>query len=150
MDGISAAASIIAVIQLTQEVFKLCQDYIFAVKDARRDIELLTNEVMALHDILETLDEWMQGTDAAKFGILSKIQKPSGGPLDICQRELESIRDTLKRFQTTSCSGGQTTMRRFGMKALRWPFSGRELKAKVDALSQGKDTLNLALTAEST
>ena len=75
MEGVGAAASVIAVIQLTQEVYKLCQSYVLSVKNARRDIDLLCKEVMDLHDVLETLDNWLQGTDASESLILSKLKE---------------------------------------------------------------------------
>ena len=150
MEGVGAAASVIAVIQLTQEVYKLCQSYVLSVKNARRDIDLLCKEVMDLHDVLETLDNWLQGTDASESLILSKLKESSGGPLDLCQKELKSIKEILETYTSPTGAGGQQMMKRVGMRALKWPFSERDLKAKINTLQKGKDSLNLALTAENT
>lgn len=148
MEGVGAAASVIAVIQLTQEVYKLCQSYVLSVKNARRDIDLLCKEVMDLHDVLETLDNWLQGTDTSEFLILSKLKELSGGPLYLCQKELKSIKEILETYTSPTGAGGQQMMKMVGMRALKWPFSERDLKAKINTPQKGKDSLNLALTAE--
>ena len=150
MDGLSNAASVIAVIQLAESVYKLCQGYIFSVKDARRDIGLLCKEIMALHDVLVAVREWFKEGDSTTSGTVGQLRETSRRPLDICQKELESIGKTLERFQSTTDPEPQNTMRRFGMRALKWPFSEKDLKARIDALSGCKETLNLALTAETT
>jgi hypothetical protein len=41
MDGLSGAASIIAVVEISAKVVSLCVQYSVAVKDAKRDIERL-------------------------------------------------------------------------------------------------------------
>jgi ankyrin repeat domain-containing protein 50 len=139
MDGLSAAASVIALIQLTELVFSLCRDYILSTKEARRDIELICGEVTALHDVLDTLDGWLQGSnDPSKFSILKKIQAPAGvGPLEVCQRELQEIRVVLEKYKaqppTSGASSGVGTssrMRRFGGRALKWPFDSKDVKAR--------------------
>ena len=48
MDPLSATASIIAVIHVSSQVFNLCQKYYTGVKDARKDIQRLRNEVISL------------------------------------------------------------------------------------------------------
>ncbi|CAJ2502513.1 Uu.00g099070.m01.CDS01, partial [Anthostomella pinea] len=83
MEGLSAAASVIAVIQLSDAVFTLCRGYVLAVKDARRDIELLCNE----------------GGDHARFRTLHKLPRSPNGPLESCQRELQAINDILSQYQ---------------------------------------------------
>ena len=150
MDGLSNAASIIAVIQLAGSVYKLCQGYILSVKDARRDIELLCREIVALHDVLKAIDGHSQRTDTSKPSILRQIQKSCGEPLKMCHDELKSIQDTLETYLPTADANSLKPMSRVGMRALKWPFTQKDLKVKIDTLGKGKDTLNLALTAETT
>jgi len=57
MDGLSAAASVIAVIQIAEDVYGKLSDYICAVKDASNDIERLKDEVLALRDVLEKVEK---------------------------------------------------------------------------------------------
>jgi len=39
MDGLSIAASIIAVVQISEKIIALCGEYTIVVKDAKGDIE---------------------------------------------------------------------------------------------------------------
>jgi hypothetical protein len=41
MDGLSAAASVIAVLQISAQLFDLCRTYYLNVKDARKDTQRL-------------------------------------------------------------------------------------------------------------
>jgi hypothetical protein len=52
MDAVSAAANVIALIQISGQVFDLCQSYYLGVKNAREDSCRLRNEVMSLQDVL--------------------------------------------------------------------------------------------------
>ncbi|PKY03251.1 WD40 repeat-like protein [Aspergillus campestris IBT 28561] len=65
MDPLSAAASVIAVVQLTATIVQLCGVYASKVKDAKQDILRLGEEVDALRKILITLHEFMSGPDGA-------------------------------------------------------------------------------------
>ncbi|KAK4220684.1 hypothetical protein QBC38DRAFT_493706 [Podospora fimiseda] len=49
MDGLGAAASVIAVIELTAKLISLCLEYSSAVKNARSDIERLRNHTERLN-----------------------------------------------------------------------------------------------------
>ena len=53
MDPVSAAASIIAIIQISGSVISLCYQYISSVKDAHGDITKVLSEVASLKVILE-------------------------------------------------------------------------------------------------
>ena len=53
MDGLSAAASVVALIQISGQIFTLCQDYFSSVKNAREDIRRLRDEVMFLQDAVD-------------------------------------------------------------------------------------------------
>ena len=52
MDGLSAAASVIAAVQISGQVFNLCQTYYSEVSDARRDMQRLCDEVTSLRNVL--------------------------------------------------------------------------------------------------
>lgn len=67
MDGISAAANVIAVIQLTGNILKLCGGYIKEVKDARKDIVSLQQEVAGLREVLEKLSDFLYGIYGRKL-----------------------------------------------------------------------------------
>jgi uncharacterized phage infection (PIP) family protein YhgE len=57
MDGVSAAASIIAVIQIRQTVATILKDYYSGVRDARKDIQRLYNTINRLEAILTCIND---------------------------------------------------------------------------------------------
>jgi hypothetical protein len=52
MQGVSAAASIIAVIHISARVIGLCRKYYLEVRDAKMDIQRLHDEMMPLKTVL--------------------------------------------------------------------------------------------------
>jgi hypothetical protein len=62
MDGLSAAASIVAVVQVIGSIVKICGGYIKGVKDTRKDIISLKREVADLIGLLEKLGELLHSS----------------------------------------------------------------------------------------
>jgi hypothetical protein len=55
MDGLSGAASVIAVVDISAKVASLCFQYSVAVKDVKADIERLLGKVKDVKNVLEKL-----------------------------------------------------------------------------------------------
>ena len=55
MDPLSITASVIAIIQLTSQIYSSCQQYYSNVKSARKDIDRISNEINNLAAILKKL-----------------------------------------------------------------------------------------------
>jgi hypothetical protein len=53
LDGLSAAASVTAIIDISAKVVSLCFQYSAAVKDAKKDIERLRRTVTNVKNVLE-------------------------------------------------------------------------------------------------
>ncbi|KAI4094758.1 MAG: hypothetical protein LQ344_002003 [Seirophora lacunosa] len=114
------AAGIIAVVQITEEVGKLCGNYIQGVRHAQRDIERLQSKAEALHGVLTTLNNKPQANIKSEA-----VQK--------CCEDLKSIRERLQPRKKKK----NTTLQRIGLtRALKWPFTSKETKDHVDALSE--------------
>jgi hypothetical protein len=73
MEALGSASSIIAVIQLTGSVAKLCGGYIEDVKDARRDIERLLQKTATLCDALERLAQMADQTKARPLSLPAQV-----------------------------------------------------------------------------
>jgi hypothetical protein len=67
MDGLSAAASVIAVTQISQSVASLCSQYFTAVKNAKPDIGRLQGEVGRLNTVLEGAQQIFEGPNGARL-----------------------------------------------------------------------------------
>jgi ankyrin repeat domain-containing protein 50 len=140
MDGISAAASVVALIQISGQVFALCQDYFSEVKNARQDIRRLRDEVMSLQDVLTNVKDLAEAPSSTKLTSLDLLNQPDG-LIHQCETELKGLSTKLDIGQ------GKGHMR---LRALKWPFSKKDVDKTISAISRQKELFNLALTADTT
>jgi hypothetical protein len=143
MDGLSAVASVVAVVQISGKVFALCQTYYSEVKNAREDICRLRDEVTSLQDVLTNIRDLADAPGSAKLSILDLLNQPDG-LIQQCRTELEGLATKLNTGQ------GKHHMMQFGSRALRWPFSGKDVDKTISVIRRQKEILNSALTADTT
>lgn len=141
MDAGSAAASIIALIQVLGQVFGLCQSYYSGVKNAREEICRLRNEVTSLQDVLTNVRDLAEAPGSAELSILGFLNQPDG-LFQQCWTELKGLATKLDTGQ------GKDNMRQLGLRALRWPFSKKDVDRSLTVIRRQKDIFNLALTAD--
>ncbi|MCJ1385865.1 hypothetical protein MMC17_008989 [Xylographa soralifera] len=139
MDPLSITASIVAVIQISQQLFDLCQTYYKGVKNARNDIKRLRDEVTSLSDILTQISDLTDEPGADALATLETIK----GPLQSCSDDLSSLAERLD-------PGHGKEMKQFGLRALKWPFSTREVDKTLAIIDRHKNMFTLALTADQT
>ncbi len=153
MEGLAAAGSVIAVIQLTEEVFKACTSYVLGVKDARDDVEKICAELTSLHDVLSDLQQ-LEGATTTNQGSPAPGQAPSGtlwklsqpnGPIAQCVAELA----TLKAKLDSAYNAKDTGMRRVGLRALKWPLSSKATTKALETIQRQRETILLALATDS-
>ncbi|MCJ1345987.1 hypothetical protein MMC31_004198, partial [Peltigera leucophlebia] len=138
MDPVSAAASVIAVIQISAELVALCRRCFSEVKEAKTDIQQFRNEVTSLDSILIDLRDLVDTPDGTKLPILDASLKQ-------CQSTLEELVRKLEKAE-----GNDNTMKRFGWRALKWPFNSSDVKKAIETIERHKNMFNLALTADQT
>ena len=115
MEGLAAAASVIAVLQITEEVARLCGRYIREVRHAHKDIERLQSKASALNEVLTRVNnEPHSNIDA------TAIRK--------CCKDISFVKERLEPKKR------HTTMERMGIRALKWPFTSKEVEEQVQAL----------------
>ena len=141
MEPLSGAASVIAVVQISGRVFDLCRTYYLEVKEARKDIQLLRDEVTSLQDVLTNVADLAEDPDSAKLSILGLLNQPDG-PVQQCQKDLAGLALKLETGQ------GKCKMKQFGLRALKWPFSSKDVEKLLTTIGRHKATFNLALTAD--
>jgi len=138
MAGIGEAASIIGVIQFTAQVVKLCGGYLSEVGDARQDIERLRSKALALQGVLEHAQR------------IAEDSKP--GRLPVSNSVLESLKQCVSDLQLlrTKLDPGKRrkVMKRFGWRALKWPFTKMEFENTVKMLDGYTTIFNTALLAD--
>jgi hypothetical protein len=96
MDGLSVAASIIAVIQITSTVIKILSD----VKDAPKECRTCRKEASSFNTLLFNLDDFIKSSTSAEpwFDKVNALAA-ADGPLDQYRLALESL---LAKVETTS------------------------------------------------
>jgi Fungal N-terminal domain of STAND proteins len=67
MDGLSGAASIIAVVDISAKVASLCFQYSLAVKDAKNDITRLQRKIGDVKGVLENTKQLLDGLGKARL-----------------------------------------------------------------------------------
>ncbi|KAH7201310.1 hypothetical protein DER44DRAFT_441261 [Fusarium oxysporum] len=139
-EALGVASSVIAVVDLSAKVFSLCLQYSREVKNAKNDIERLRKEVVAFQDITEKLK--------------ALLEEPRGKELKASQQLVSAIEDghsTLGRLeQRLQPSTGRKAMRRFGVRALKWPFESKDVEGAVQNLERCRGSISLALNIDQT
>jgi hypothetical protein len=140
MDGLSAAASVIAVVDMSAKITSLCFQYLIAAKDAKNDIERLQRKVAEIWGILEKIKQLLDGRDKARLSTTSEL----ADSLKECFRELEGLKALLEPGNT------HKAMRPLGVRALKWPFTSKQVEKMVVSLEKYQQTFSLALQVDQT
>ncbi|MCJ1464442.1 hypothetical protein MMC07_003055 [Pseudocyphellaria aurata] len=138
MDGFSGAASIITVLDV---IVSLCFEYSVAVKDAKKDIERLRRKVADLRNVLEEMDKLLN--DGRGKSRLWAAQDLACSLTD-CIVRLEELRILLDPGRA------RKAMSRLGMRALKWPFTSKEIEKMIGDLERYEQTFTLALQVDET
>ncbi|CAI7673674.1 unnamed protein product [Penicillium pancosmium] len=140
MDALSSAASVIAVIQLTGSIVKLCGGYIQEVKDAQEEIFILQKAIAGLQDTLQDLHKLLQSND--------------GMALPTSSRRVSNITDCLSDLRALEAKldpgRGNRMMRKVGLRALKWPLKRAELEGVIQNLEKYKSSFVLSLQVDQT
>jgi hypothetical protein len=140
MDALGAAASVIAVVELSAKVVSVCVEYSRAIKNATKDIDLLLNELKSLQDVLEKVKQLLDGPNGSR---LSASQSLRNG-LDSSGSELKTLDQKLEP------SISRKRMSRIGLRALKWPFETEEVNKVLGRLERCKQAISLALQLDQT
>jgi hypothetical protein len=98
MDGISAAASVAAVIEISGRTFDLCRTYYSEVKNAREDIRRLRDQVISLQNVSTNVKDLADAPGSAKLSILDLLNQPNS-LIQQCQTELKGLATKLDTEQ---------------------------------------------------
>ncbi|KAI9784843.1 MAG: hypothetical protein M1839_001573, partial [Geoglossum umbratile] len=138
MDGLSGVASVIAVIDISAKILSLCFQYSVAVKDAKKDIERVQRKVTDIKAVLEKIKELLDGRDRARLSTTHELSDS----LKECFRELEELKAELEPGKT------RKAISRFGVRALKWPFTSKQVEGIVSSIERYKQSLVLALQVD--
>ncbi|CAG8089958.1 unnamed protein product [Penicillium nalgiovense] len=140
MDPLSGAASVIAVIQLTGVILQICGKYLNNVKSAKHDIQRFQEKVAALSQVLHSLDELIRGSDGNKLTATQDLV----GNIAKCSSALTNLKERINPETT------QKQMRKWGLRALKWPLARSEVDFAIMELESYKTSFALSLQVDQT
>ncbi|KAL8953429.1 MAG: hypothetical protein Q9222_000703 [Ikaeria aurantiellina] len=128
MEGLAAAGSVIAILQITAELVKLYGGYIRDVRHAPKEIERLQSKISALGEVLKRFKHRPDATLETS--------------LQTCCEDLASLEARLKPTKRRSA------MQRMGVRALKWPLAKAEVEGQVKSLEGYLSIFNTALSQD--
>ncbi|KAF4459942.1 ankyrin repeat [Fusarium albosuccineum] len=147
MEPLSISASIAGLVSLADLVYRVSTKYVRGFKGARKEVQNLSREIMNLSVVLHNLSlvafnlEESQSPDDSQETSGLKPQH-----LHDCQQLLTKLKDSLSTKETQLDS--ESRLERLQGR-LKWPFSSDETKELIQDLQRQKQTIDLALGAES-
>ena len=136
MEAIGAVANIIALVDLSAKVAKVCFQYSKEVSSARTDIERLRRQAEHLEITLKAAQRLVEENQTSSLptsqALISTFKS--------CKNELER---TLKKLQPSP-------MRRYGIRSLKWPFKSKEIDQLLDCLKDYEGSILTGLQVDQT
>lgn len=142
-DPLSLAASIAGLISLADVTFKYVYKFTKAVKDAKDDVQTLSDQVNDLARVLRVLEALAESLEADGEGFDPALRNHYLGH---CQKTLDKVQKRVGKALDSFNSGSRS--KNLG-RQLKWPFSASETTALLNEISSHKATINLALSADS-
>ncbi|KAH8703496.1 WD40-repeat-containing domain protein [Talaromyces proteolyticus] len=140
MDGLSSVSSVIALIQLTGSIVKLCGGYIQEVKDARAEIFTLQQAIATLQGIIQELHKFLQSNDRNSLPTSSQL----ASSITDCLSDLRALEARVDSGK------GKKLMRKVGLRALKWPLKRAEVEGIIQSLERYKSSFLLSLQVDQT
>ncbi|KAH8656451.1 hypothetical protein BGZ61DRAFT_372184 [Ilyonectria robusta] len=139
-DAVGLAASVIAIIDLSANVAVLCLQYSTAVGNARADITRLRSRLDDLGTTLQGVHHLLDNLNDQALATSRKLVDSVDG----CTSELVQLQSRLDPGKA------RKAMRRFGLRALKWPFDSKEVSDIVSNLERYERTITLGLQIDQT
>ncbi|KAJ4243339.1 hypothetical protein NW762_014825 [Fusarium torreyae] len=140
MEGLGVVANIIAVVDLSAKVATLCFQYSKDVSSARADIERLRSQVEHLVTTLRATQRLVEGTR----GLSLLTSQELAGSFRSCMADLERLEKKLAPNPV------RTAMRRYGVRALKWPFTSKDVDQLLAGLERHEKNMLLGLQVDQT
>ncbi|KAH6988808.1 vegetative incompatibility protein HET-E-1, partial [Ilyonectria sp. MPI-CAGE-AT-0026] len=140
MDGLSVAANVIAVVELSANVIRHCVQYAQDIKHAKDDKARLSQEVTRLHLALKNADDLLNGPQGARLKCSRALSVATGNS----EAQLRRL-DELLAFGQMTKSGKNA-----GLGAMKWPFQSKEVETLIQGLQRCTEAISSALQVDQT
>ncbi|PVH69171.1 hypothetical protein DL98DRAFT_578486 [Cadophora sp. DSE1049] len=148
---IAVAASVIAVIQISDRVIELCKFYIEALVETPSSLRALLIEISTLKTIFEAL-HILEKCDRSMPALWTQISAPKG-PIKGCRCALTALEKLFPpEFAQMSRQDTQLSKRqkvKAAFATLQWPFKQSRAKELLQQIGNYKAVIQLAITTES-
>lgn len=139
-EAVGLAASIIAIVELSAKVGKLCVQYSTTAGNAKADVSRLQTRLKDLNICLEAAQRLLHDPKNTALATSRSLNDS----LNACETGLAEVRDRLDP------GSARKAMRRFGLRALKWPFESKEISTVIANLEHYKQTITLCLQVDQT
>lgn len=144
MDPLSLTAGVIAVVQLAEQVVKLCHGYIQYVQNFPRDIRMILIEISALKDVFQNL-LFLNEHDAHCSAMLTSLLG-ADGPIHACRASVATLETCLRPEMVDSANKRRKL--RPSPESPAWNFKEGKVRQAPDEIRRHKETINLAFSSE--
>jgi hypothetical protein len=170
------SANVVAVLQVTGSNIGVCSQYVADVKNAPRDRDRITTELVGLYAVLtkvfQLANEEAGRNPQLESGRASESRLPAlNERLHVCGDEMKRLRtalgDEMESFEMGNLEAtpegnveaalgremeglGKDLGRKGGMQALTWPLKEAEVNKTVDIIRKLKDSLIVAMEVDQT
>ncbi|KAF4339492.1 hypothetical protein FBEOM_6613 [Fusarium beomiforme] len=141
-DPLSLAASIAGLISLADLVFKTTYKFVRAAKDAKDEIQSLVDEVNNLASVLRRLEALTSDLEDEGQSFDPTLRNHY---LNHCYKTFNRIELRVKKASESFKKSKLDSI----VRQLKWPFSSSETKELLAELSRHKETISVALLADS-
>lgn len=144
MDGISAAASVMAVLQISESVISACYQYYKTARGARKDILEVISMVKDLKGTLDTIHFLLDDDDDAedpRLPLLNSLDRS----FTACQ---EAIRDIANQLGIDLATDSAENIKINFRKKATWPWKEKEVVKILQSLEKYNTIFILALSGE--
>ncbi|KAF9773993.1 hypothetical protein IL306_008079, partial [Fusarium sp. DS 682] len=149
-EALGVVASAIAVIQISQQVIKLCKFYIESLNsEAPSSLRAVLIEVSTVKSVLEGL-EFLLTCDAFTPAVQNRLAA-ADGPVEGCRAAMTALE---RLFPKDSVQNGQNTSKLQRVQAtvtrLAWPLKQGQVQGLIAQIRRHTAAIQLALTTEVT
>ncbi|KAL8725458.1 MAG: hypothetical protein Q9166_007352 [cf. Caloplaca sp. 2 TL-2023] len=132
------AGTAIAIGTLCAKVVSIIGKYYLDVKDAESTISYLAKEIQDVGNVMQRVHELLN--NSSKLPVSASLETTIKQALS----DMELLENKLDPGK------GAKAMKRFGKRALKWPFNKAETEGWIDRFQRLKTTVNLALNTDQT
>ncbi|KAK2031203.1 hypothetical protein LX32DRAFT_681326 [Colletotrichum zoysiae] len=139
-EALGLAVNIATVVDLSTKIAKTCVQYSKEVNNAREDIARVKEETLNLKTVAESVARLLEGPRGATL----KTSQTLLGAAQAAESRLKVLDDELRPSDT------RKAMRRFGLRAFRWPFQKEDVEKLVQEIERYTQMMSTGLQIDQT